>query len=88
LLAPHLRSCVANQRSHRRPIHAHRDKQAYVTIYFMGLVSVVSAADYLVAFWKKIDHASSDRRDTDRREVSHVLSRHPTTSLPATNQLL
>jgi CDP-diacylglycerol--glycerol-3-phosphate 3-phosphatidyltransferase len=76
---------------------------AYTAIYFMVLVSVVSAVDYFVAFWKKIDHASSnrrdtdrrdtdrrdtDRRDTDRREASHVLSRHPKKSLPATNHLL
>jgi CDP-diacylglycerol--glycerol-3-phosphate 3-phosphatidyltransferase len=66
---------------------------AYTAIYFMVLVSVVSAVDYFVAFWKKIDHASSDRRntdrrDTDRREASHVLSRHTEKSLPATNHLL
>lgn len=57
---------------------------AYTAIYFMVLVSIVSAVDYFVAFWKKIDHASSDRR----REPSHVLSRHTKKNLPATNHLL
>jgi CDP-diacylglycerol--glycerol-3-phosphate 3-phosphatidyltransferase len=33
------------------------------------LVSTVSAIDYFVGFWKKIDHASKDRRK------SFVLSR-------------
>jgi len=30
--------------------------------YFTVLVSTVSAIDYFVAFWKRIDHASNDRR--------------------------
>jgi CDP-diacylglycerol--glycerol-3-phosphate 3-phosphatidyltransferase len=28
----------------------------------MVLVSIISAVDYFQAFWKKIDHSSSDRR--------------------------
>jgi CDP-diacylglycerol--glycerol-3-phosphate 3-phosphatidyltransferase len=35
---------------------------AYTAIYFMVLVSIVSAVDYFQAFWKQIDHSSSDRR--------------------------
>jgi CDP-diacylglycerol--glycerol-3-phosphate 3-phosphatidyltransferase len=31
-------------------------------IYFTVLVSVISAVDYFVGFWKQIDHASKDRR--------------------------
>jgi len=31
-------------------------------IYFTVLVSVISAIDYFVGFWKQIDHASNDRR--------------------------
>jgi len=35
---------------------------AYTAIYFMVLVSIVSAVDYFHAFWRQIDHSSSDRR--------------------------
>jgi CDP-diacylglycerol---glycerol-3-phosphate 3-phosphatidyltransferase len=37
---------------------------AIAAIYFTVLVSTISAIDYFVGFWKKIDHASSDRRST------------------------
>ena len=37
----------------------------------MTVVSIISAIDYFVGFWKKIDHASSGKR---RRRTS-VLSR-------------
>jgi len=37
---------------------------AVAAIYFTVLVSTISAIDYFVAFWKKIDHASNDRRST------------------------
>ena len=36
----------------------------------MVVVSVISAIDYFAGFWRKIDHASADRR-----EKSFVLSR-------------
>lgn len=42
--------------------------------YWMAIVSIVSAVDYFVAFWKKVDHASGRRR---RR--SSVLSRRKKT---------
>jgi CDP-diacylglycerol--glycerol-3-phosphate 3-phosphatidyltransferase len=42
---------------------------AIAGMYFTVLVSTVSAIDYFVGFWKKIDHASKDRRK------SFVLSR-------------
>ena len=35
---------------------------AVAAIYFTVLVSVISAIDYFVGFWKQIDHASKDRR--------------------------
>jgi CDP-diacylglycerol---glycerol-3-phosphate 3-phosphatidyltransferase len=35
---------------------------AVTAIYFTVLVSVISAIDYFVGFWKQIDHASKDRR--------------------------
>ncbi len=35
---------------------------AIAAIYFAALVAVISAVDYFIAFWKKIDHASKDRR--------------------------
>jgi CDP-diacylglycerol--glycerol-3-phosphate 3-phosphatidyltransferase len=43
---------------------------AIAAIYFTVLVSSISAVDYFVGFWKKIDHASKDRRK------SVVLSRN------------
>lgn len=47
---------------------------AVVAIYFTVLVSTISAVDYFVGFWKKIDHASKDRRK------SAVLSRNKSAS--------
>jgi CDP-diacylglycerol--glycerol-3-phosphate 3-phosphatidyltransferase len=35
---------------------------AVAAIYFTMLVSTISAIDYFVGFWKRIDHASKDRR--------------------------
>ena len=35
---------------------------AVTAIYFATVVSVVSAIDYFIGFWKKIDHAAADRR--------------------------
>src|SRR5580692_4263268 len=35
---------------------------AVAAIYFTVLVSVISAIDYFVGFWKRVDHASKDRR--------------------------
>jgi CDP-diacylglycerol--glycerol-3-phosphate 3-phosphatidyltransferase len=55
---------------------------ATAAIYFTALVSLISAADYFAGFWKKIDHAS-----VDRREASFVLSRTKEKPVPATNRL-
>ena len=44
---------------------------AIVSIYFMVIVSIISAVDYFVAFWKKIDHASVNTR----KKSDFVLSR-------------
>jgi CDP-diacylglycerol--glycerol-3-phosphate 3-phosphatidyltransferase len=44
---------------------------AVTAIYWMTIVSIISAVDYFVGFWKKIDHASDKRR----RRSSFVLSR-------------
>ena len=49
---------------------------AITAIYFTVLVSVISAIDYFVGFWKKIDHASKDRRK------SFILSRRKSASAP------
>ncbi len=35
---------------------------AIAAIYFTVVVSCISAIDYFVGFWRKIDHASKDRR--------------------------
>jgi CDP-diacylglycerol---glycerol-3-phosphate 3-phosphatidyltransferase len=43
---------------------------AVTAIYWMTMVSIISAVDYFVGFWKKIDHASGSRR-----RKSFVLSR-------------
>jgi CDP-diacylglycerol--glycerol-3-phosphate 3-phosphatidyltransferase len=48
------------------------DLIAVVGIYYVAVVSTVSAVDYFVAFWKKIDRASSTAR---KRENEFVLSR-------------
>ncbi len=42
---------------------------AVAAIYFTVLVSIISVVDYFIGFWRKIDHASKDRRK------SSVLSR-------------
>ena len=44
---------------------------AIAAILVMVLVSTISAVDYFIAFWRKIDHASADRR----AGASFVLSR-------------
>jgi CDP-diacylglycerol--glycerol-3-phosphate 3-phosphatidyltransferase len=49
---------------------------AVAAIYFTVLVSVVSAIDYFVGFWKQIDHASNDRRK------SFVLTRRKSPTTP------
>ncbi len=43
---------------------------AVTAIYFMVAVSIISATDYFVGFWRKIDHAAKVRR-----KPSFVLSR-------------
>jgi CDP-diacylglycerol--glycerol-3-phosphate 3-phosphatidyltransferase len=43
---------------------------AVTATYWMTVVSIISAADYFIGFWRKIDHAS----DTTRRR-SDVLTR-------------
>ena len=52
---------------------------AVTAIYWMTIVSIISAVDYFIGFWKKIDHAS-DRR---RKRRSFVLSRKPKPAAPA-----
>jgi len=47
---------------------------AVAAIYWMTVVSMISAVDYFVGFWRKIDHASGVRR----RRRSFVLSRKKT----------
>jgi CDP-diacylglycerol---glycerol-3-phosphate 3-phosphatidyltransferase len=45
---------------------------AVTAIYWMTFVSMLSAFDYFIGFWRKIDHASQSTR---RRKDSFVLSR-------------
>jgi CDP-diacylglycerol--glycerol-3-phosphate 3-phosphatidyltransferase len=49
---------------------------AVTAIYWMTIVSIISAVDYFIAFWKKIDRAADTRR-------SFVLSRKPKPAPPA-----
>ncbi|MGB7547643.1 MAG: CDP-diacylglycerol--glycerol-3-phosphate 3-phosphatidyltransferase [Terracidiphilus sp.] len=49
---------------------------AVAAIYFTVLVSIISAVDYFVGFWKQIDRASVDRRKTS------VLSRRKSAGTP------
>jgi CDP-diacylglycerol---glycerol-3-phosphate 3-phosphatidyltransferase len=59
------------------------DLFAVVGIYYMALVSTISAIDYFIGFWRRIDHASTGKRS---RENSFVLSRRKK-DLPATNKV-
>jgi CDP-diacylglycerol--glycerol-3-phosphate 3-phosphatidyltransferase len=54
---------------------------AIAAIYFTLLVSTISAIDYFVGFWKKIDHASKDSR-----KKSFVLSRNKNAETPSGTQ--
>jgi CDP-diacylglycerol--glycerol-3-phosphate 3-phosphatidyltransferase len=51
---------------------------ALAAIYWMTIVSIISAIDYFVGFWKKIDHAS-ERARTRR---TSVLSRRKAAAKP------
>jgi CDP-diacylglycerol--glycerol-3-phosphate 3-phosphatidyltransferase len=49
---------------------------AVAAVYFAVAVSVISAVDYFVGFWKQIDHASKDRRKAAvmaRRKSASIL---------------
>src|ERR1700723_346414 len=48
-------------------------------IAWMTIVSIISATDYFIGFWKKIDHASDKRR----KKRSFVLSRKQKPAPPA-----
>jgi CDP-diacylglycerol--glycerol-3-phosphate 3-phosphatidyltransferase len=48
------------------------DLIAVVGIYYMAAISTISAVDYFVGFWHKIEHASTGSR---KRDNSFVLSR-------------
>ena len=49
---------------------------AVTAIYWMTVVSIISAVDYFIGFWKKIDHASDDAR----KKRSFILSRKAKTA--------
>ncbi len=49
------------------PVHV----VAVVAIYWMTVVSIISAIDYFIAFWGKIDHVSA----RSRRKRARVMSR-------------
>jgi CDP-diacylglycerol--glycerol-3-phosphate 3-phosphatidyltransferase len=51
-------------------------------IYWMTIVSIISATDYFVGFWKKIDHASERARTRrssvlSRRKAKRAAAEHP-----------
>ncbi|GGA75845.1 CDP-diacylglycerol--glycerol-3-phosphate 3-phosphatidyltransferase [Edaphobacter acidisoli] len=51
---------------------------AVTAVYWMAIVSIISAVDYFVAFWKKIDHAA----ERQRKRRSFVLSRKKKAASP------
>lgn len=51
---------------------------AVTAIYWMAVVSLISAIDYFVGFWKKIDHTSNTRR----RRTNLVMSRKKKVHVP------
>jgi CDP-diacylglycerol--glycerol-3-phosphate 3-phosphatidyltransferase len=53
---------------------------AVTAIYFTVVVSSISAIDYFVGFWKRIDHASKDRRK------AFVLTRRKSANTPTGTQ--
>jgi CDP-diacylglycerol---glycerol-3-phosphate 3-phosphatidyltransferase len=55
------------------------DLIAHLAVWFMVGVSIVSAVDYFVAFWSKIDRKASERR---RRRRPFVLTRRKHEELP------
>jgi len=57
------------------PIHVF----AYLSIWFMVAVSVVSAVDYFAAFWSRIDRSA-----VKRRRRAFVLSRRRKNNVAAT----
>lgn len=52
---------------------------AVVGIYYMAAISIFSAVDYFVAFWRKIERATATRRSTDN---AFVLSRRKKKAAP------
>ena len=52
------------------PVHL----TAVIAVYWMLIVSMISAADYFVGFWNKVDHASGRRR---RRTILSRRKRTP-----------
>jgi CDP-diacylglycerol--glycerol-3-phosphate 3-phosphatidyltransferase len=52
---------------------------AVTAIYWMAIVSIISAVDYFVGFWKKIDHVS----DARRKRRNFVLNRKQKPTPPA-----
>ena len=49
---------------------------AVTAVYWMAIVSIISAVDYFVGFWNMVDHASDKRR----KRRSSVLSRRKRTA--------
>lgn len=56
---------------------------AYTSIYWMTVVSIISAVDYFLAFWKHVDTAS----DTRRRRRSYVLNQSGKAAGPISGKL-
>lgn len=53
---------------------------AVVGIYYMASISILSAVDYFVAFWRRIERATATSRSTDNE---FVLSRRKKSAPPA-----
>jgi CDP-diacylglycerol--glycerol-3-phosphate 3-phosphatidyltransferase len=52
-------------------------------IYWMTIVFIISAVDYFVAFWKKIDHASERARTRRSSVLSRRKAKRAAAKLPS-----
>jgi CDP-diacylglycerol--glycerol-3-phosphate 3-phosphatidyltransferase len=58
---------------------------AKLAVYWVAIVSIISAVDYFIGFWKKIDHASAKRRNPtfvlSRRQKQKAANNGPASDL-------
>ncbi len=57
---------------------------AVTAMYWMTIVSIISAVDYFIGFWKKIDHASTGKRKRRSSVLSRRRKREPVPPVSST----